>query len=281
MRLICTRSASFIAAIVFLLIFFFLLSGKAGHTQKLDVPYVPTPHTVVASMLEVANVGPGDYVIDLGSGDGRIVIAAARRGAFGHGMDLDPVRVTEAEQNAEQAGVTDKVLFFEGDLFEADISRANVITMYLLQSVNMRLKPVLFEQLRPGTRIVSFTFSMGQWKADEHIRVDNRDVYYWVIPANLRGRWEWAFNGEDYVMDVQQEFQKITLELSTGNKTFQVRDAVVNGERVSFFAADPDNGNRYAFNGRVDDDSIVGTIQIRNDETRKIENWNATLTRRR
>jgi tRNA G37 N-methylase Trm5 len=155
--------------------------------QNLDVPYVPTPQEVVDKMLEVTNVGPGDYVIDLGSGDGRIVIAAAAKGAIGHGVDLNPVRVQEAEENARRAGVADRVVFIEGDLFETDISSATVITMYLLSSVNLKLRPVLLKELRPGTRIVSHSFSMGDWQADKHIQVDNRHVYYWVIPANLRG----------------------------------------------------------------------------------------------
>lgn len=259
---------------------FLLLCTKPGHGLTLDVPYVVTPHPVVAAMLDITSVGPGDYVIDLGSGDGRIVIAAAQRGAFGHGMDLDSERVYEAEANALLAGVSDKVVFFQGDLFDADISRATVVTMFLLGTVNLQLKPVLFEQLRPGTRIVSNTFSMGQWEADEHIRVDGRNVFYWVIPADLSGRWEWTGGGEYFVMDVQQKFQTVSIALSAENQPLQVQNPVVNGERINFFAVAPHSGKRYAFSGRVDAGAITGTFQLRDGENRKIENWDARLTGR-
>lgn len=132
---------------------------------------MPSPPEIVKLILDIAGVGPGDYIIDLGSGDGRIVISAAQRGAFNHGRDLNPVRVTEAVENAVSAGVSDRVQFLEADLLEADISRATVITMYLLPQVNLRLKPILFEQLKPGNRIVSHNFSMGRWEEDEHIKL--------------------------------------------------------------------------------------------------------------
>jgi SAM-dependent methyltransferase len=267
-------------AVLFFLSFFSLAAGKTCHAQKLDVPYVPTPHLVVEVMLDVAGVGPGDYVIDLGSGDGRIVIAAAQRGAFGHGIDLNPVRVKEAEQNAVSAGVSDRVMFLEGDLFDADISRATVITMYLFQRVNLRLKPVLFKQLKPGTRIVSHYYHMGEWEADKHIKVNNRDVFYWIIPADLGGRWEWTADGEDYIMDVQQDFQKLNVKLNKGNRALQVRNPAVVGERISFLAEDPQGGKHYAFSAKVNEGSITGTMQIRSGKTCRIENWNATLRSR-
>ena len=261
--------------VLFLLSFFLSTPFNTAHAQLLDVPYVATPQAIVEAMLDVAKVGPGDYVIDLGSGDGRIVIEAARRGAFGHGMDLDPARVKEAEENAAAAGVSDRVQFFEGNIFEADMSRATVVTMYLLQTVNLRLKPVLFEQLRPGTRIASHAFSMGRWEADEHIQLNSYRVFYWTIPADLRGRWEWTAEGEEFVMEVQQEFQKISVDLSKGNRTLQVRNPAVDGERVSFVAVDPRDGKNYAFSARVDGDSITGTVQTRSGQTPRIQNWNA------
>jgi ribosomal protein L11 methylase PrmA len=133
---------------------------SCADAQELDVPYVSTPHSVVEEMLDVANVGTDDYVIDLGCGDGRIVIAAAERGAYGHGIDLDPERIREARKNAKAAGVQDKVMFLQEDLFKTDFSRANVITMYLLSSVNLKLRPILLERLEPGTKIVSHNFDM-------------------------------------------------------------------------------------------------------------------------
>lgn len=257
-----------------------LLTCSHAYTQHLDVPYVPTPHEVVATMLDITGVGPGDYVIDLGSGDGRIVIAAARRGAFGHGIDLNPVRVEEAEENARKAGLTDRVVFLEGDLFDADISRATVITMYLLSSVNLKLRPVLLETLRPGTRIVSHSFSMGEWEADEHIVLDNRHVYYWVIPADLRGRWEWSGNGQNFAMDVEQEFQKINVALTAGKHDLVVSDPLLSGERISFTATDRGSGTSYVFSGRAEGRDIYGTMQVRGGNSRTIENWSATLRRR-
>jgi SAM-dependent methyltransferase len=247
--------------------------------QDLDVPYVPTPHDVVAAMLDVTNVGPGDYVIDLGSGDGRIVIAAAERGAVGHGIDLNPVRVSEAVQNARKAGVEDRVVFLEGDLFKADISNATVITMYLLSSVNLKLRPVLLEVLRPGTRIVSHAFSMGEWEADEHLRVDNRHVYYWVIPANLSGQWEWETNGRQFSMRVSQEFQKINVDLGSGNQSLTVSDPLLKGDRVTFTASER-GGRTYVFNGRIDGKTITGTAHVRTGNSDSVQNWSATLRRR-
>jgi hypothetical protein len=160
-------------------------------SPTLDVPYVPTPEAVVNAMLKVANVGKDDILYDLGSGDGRIVIAAARQfGTRGVGIDIDPERVREANANAKAAGVADKVKFFQQDIFKSDFSKATVVTLYLLPAVNQRLRPELFRQLKPGTRIVSHAFDMGDWKPDKTLRVEGRDIFYWVIPAqkpeNLR-----------------------------------------------------------------------------------------------
>jgi precorrin-6B methylase 2 len=147
-----------------------------------DVPYVPTPEKVVAGMLELAKVGPKDVVYDLGSGDGRIVIAAAKKGARGVGIDIDPQRIKEARDNARRAGVADRVEFVEGDLFKADISAASVVTIYLLSGVNMQLRPKLLAELKPGTRVVSHAFDMGDWKPVATQKVGTSTVYYWVVP---------------------------------------------------------------------------------------------------
>jgi ribosomal protein L11 methylase PrmA len=148
-----------------------------------DVPYVPTPEPVVEKMLELAKVGPNDMVYDLGSGDGRIVIAAAKKhGARGVGVDIDPERVREARENAKAAGVSDRVQFREGDLFKMDLSGATVVTLYLLPEVNMKLRPKLLNELRPGTRIVSHSFDMGDWAPEQKVQVEGRTIYYWTIP---------------------------------------------------------------------------------------------------
>lgn len=156
-------------------------------SPTLDVPYVPTPHNVVAKMLEMANVKQNDIVYDLGSGDGRIVITAAQKyGASGVGYDIDPKRVKEANENARTAGVTDRVRFVQQDLFEADLSQATVVTLYLLPEINLKLRPKLLKELKPGTRIVSHNYGLGDWDpiktetlqsaTGEHL------VFYWVVP---------------------------------------------------------------------------------------------------
>ena len=149
-----------------------------------DVVYVPTPQTVVDAMLKLAKVTASDIVYDLGCGDGRIVITAARQyGAHGVGIDIDPVRNKEARQNAVTAGVSDKVTFLEQDLFQTDISRASVLTLYLLPSLNRRLIPKIMKELKPGTRIVSHAFDMGDWAPEQQLEVDGRHVYFWTVPA--------------------------------------------------------------------------------------------------
>ena len=148
-----------------------------------DVPFVPTPEKVVERMLDLAQVGPKDVVYDLGSGDGRIVIAAAKRhGARGVGIDIDPERIKEARANARKAGVANRVEFREGNLFDADIREATVVTTYLLSGINLKLRPKLLAELKPGTRVVSHAFDMGDWKPDGSAKVGTSSVYYWVIP---------------------------------------------------------------------------------------------------
>jgi SAM-dependent methyltransferase len=154
--------------------------------RRPDVVYVPTPTAVVNEMLRLANVKSTDLVYDLGSGDGRIVIAAAkRRGARGVGIDIDPQRVQEANENAQKAGVSDRVQFRQQDLFQTDFSNASVVTLYLLPELNLRLRPKLLRELKPGTRVVSHAFDMGDWKPNKVVEVDGRTVYYWVVPENV------------------------------------------------------------------------------------------------
>jgi SAM-dependent methyltransferase len=163
-------------------------SGSSGGDNTLarepDVPYVATPPAVVAKMLELARVTPDDVVYDLGSGDGRIVIMAAQRfGARGVGVEIDPGLVLEAHDNAKRAGVADRVQFQLQDLFETDLRGATVVTLYLMQSVNLELRPKLWRELRPGTRVVSHDFHMGDWPPEQVVSVDNHKIYAWTIPA--------------------------------------------------------------------------------------------------
>lgn len=161
-------------------------SISSSDTISSDVPYVPTPHPVVERMLEMADVDKNDVVYDLGSGDGRILIRAAERyGAQGVGIEIDPSRVEEARLNAAEAGVDDLVEFRQGDLFEADISEATAVTLYLLPSVNRELRPELFEQLRPGTPVVSHDFDMDEWEPEDTAEVDGNTIYRWTIPEEV------------------------------------------------------------------------------------------------
>ena len=256
-------------------VFMFLL--QQIQAQHWDVPYVPTPYEVVDEMLDVAGVGPGDYVIDLGSGDGRIVIAASQLGAYGHGVDINPVRIREARQNAKEAGLEDGVVFVEGNIFDTDISKANVITMYLLSSVNLKLRPTLLKSLKPGSRVVSHDFDMNEWEPDKFVNLNGDRVYLWIIPANVQGNWSWKAGGKDFYMAANQEFQEIQLNVSSGNTAFIAEDPVLSGERISFKASHPSNGDIYLFSGHVDGNTITGTVQIHNKNIKSVEEWIATL----
>jgi SAM-dependent methyltransferase len=160
------------------------LGQESKPKRELDVPYVPTPEDVVEGMLKTAAVTKNDVLYDLGCGDGRIVITAAQKfGTHGVGIDIDPNRIKEARANAEKAGVTGLVKFVEQDLFESSIGDASVVTLYLLPSINLKLRPKLLHDLKPGTRIVSHSFDMGDWKPEKQLDVNGQTIYYWVIPA--------------------------------------------------------------------------------------------------
>ncbi|RDV11978.1 class I SAM-dependent methyltransferase [Pontibacter diazotrophicus] len=159
-----------------------LMPAQEAMAQNLDVPYVPTRQVVVDAMLDIANVSENDVIYDLGCGDGRIVVTAAKKhGATGTGVDINPERIAEANANAREANVTDKVRFVEGNLFEVDLSEATVVSLYLLPKVNMQLRPKLL-QLKPGTRIVSHAFDMGDWEPDQTIEVDGSTIHFWTVP---------------------------------------------------------------------------------------------------
>lgn len=173
-------------AVGWLVVAGWVLYGATPGAQRMqrtpDIHYVPTPNEVVDAMLKIAEVGARDVVYDLGSGDGRIVIAAARRGAHGVGIELDPALVAEATRNAKRAGVADRVSFVEGDIFKSDVSAATVVTLYLLSSINERLRPKLLRELKPGSRIVSHRFRMGDWEPERALKVSGVDVWLWRVP---------------------------------------------------------------------------------------------------
>ncbi len=162
-----------------------LVFAQEKKLREPDVIFVPTPQNVVDEMLKLAKVHKGDVLYDLGCGDGRLVVTAAKQfGVRAVGIDINPERIAESQENAKQAGVTDRVVFRNEDLFEADIKEATVVTLYLLQSLNVKLRPKLWKDLKPGTRIVSHSFDMGEWKPDKEIEVEGRKVYFWTIPAD-------------------------------------------------------------------------------------------------
>jgi hypothetical protein len=254
--------------------------------QNLDVIYVPTPQPVVDKMLDMANVGPGDYLIDLGSGDGRIVVSAAKRGAYALGVDLDPKRVREAKINAIKGGVTDQTMFLEQNIFDTDLSKATVVTMYLLESLNIALRPILYDQLAPGTRIVSHDFWMGSWEADEEYHMDIYDdddclissvVYFWVIPAKVEGEWELTIGEKSLKMIINQEFQKISIEMFADEIPLIIKNPQINGDRISFIATDHIAKVHFAFNGKAYGNNIGGIVHIDSNNYEKLENWQARL----
>ena len=230
--------------------------------QPFDVPYVPTPQVVVDEMLTVAGVGPGDFVIDLGSGDGRIPITAVRNfGAKATGVDIDPGRIAESLQNVKAAGLDGKVEFVNMDLFKFDLTRATVITMYLLPRINLRLRPRLFEELKPGTRIVSHDFSMGDWKPDRLVSIQ-KNIFYWVIPARIAGKWkmdvELPIGERSYDIELTQRFQEVDGFAKGKARNHPFWEVKLAGSNLRFVLVDEDMGHH--FDGEVKGDVIEGTV---------------------
>jgi hypothetical protein len=258
------------------------LAAPAALAQfNYDVPYVPTPYVVVEEMLRLARVGPDDFVMDLGSGDGRILIAAARKfGARGTGVDLDPDRIEESVYSAQLQGVSDRVTFEQRDLFKFDISRATVVTMYLLPSVNMKLRPRLLNDLKPGTRIVSHDFDLEDWRPDEKSTV-RKNVFLWIVPAKVGGRWRTTVAlpaGErTYDIEIRQKFQEIDGLARYDKKVAGLWNPELSGDRIKFVIVD-DSGtldsNLY-FDGKVAGDAMEGTIVRGVGRDRKQIPWRA------
>ncbi len=205
---------------------------------KKDVPYVPTPQEVVDKMIEMAEIKEGDIVYDLGCGDGRMIVTAAKKhGARGIGVDIDPQRIRESNENAKRADVTDKVKFIQKDLFTMDFKDCDALCMYLLPSVNLKLRPKILD-LKPGTRIVSHAFDMDDWEADETVEVDGRTVYKWVVPAKVDGTWTATLPGEGgkaakAKLNLKQEFQKVSGTADVGGKKVEIKDAKLKGDQLT------------------------------------------------
>lgn len=186
-------------------------NGIAAREPDYDVPYVPTPEPVVDAMLAMAGVGPADTVIDLGSGDGRIAIAAARLGARASGVEIDAALVERARRNAALRDLGDRARFTRANLFDVPMRDASVVTMYLLPRINMALRPRLLTELRPGTRIVTHAFDLGDWRADEQRLVADRRVHLWIVPAVVGGEWRATLpDGRELPLTIDQRFQDVT-----------------------------------------------------------------------
>jgi methyltransferase family protein len=260
-----------------------------------DVVYVPTPQIVVDEMLQMAHVGPKDYIIDLGSGDGRIVITAAKKyGAQGYGVDLDTYLLGIANENAKKAGVADRAQFVERNLFETDLSTATVITSYLLPEMNRKLRPKILT-LKPGTRIVAHDYHMGEWLPDDQktIPVPEKQVgnpgvsyiYLWLVPAKIAGAWQSRINTgsaeAQYDFTFDQLFQEIAGTLTIGKQTAKF-NTKVKGEQLSFVVL-PKIGERvvrHEFNGHIKGDTIEGTLKIGEGASQREVPWIAKLTKR-
>jgi hypothetical protein len=254
-----------------------------------DVPYVPTPPGVVDAMLRIAGVGPQDFVIDLGSGDGRIVIAAAQKhGARGFGVEIDGALVSAARREARRAGVRDRVEFREGNLFATDIGVASVVTMYLYPRLMMQLRPRLFAELKPGTRVVAHDFDMDAWRPDARVTVPvpdkpygppSSEVFLWIMPANAAGAWKWRSAGGAGIVDseivLRQTFQLLDGSAVVGGQRARVESGSMRGDeiRLMLVAEAAGGTQRREYRGRVEGDVIRGKASLPGGSEL---DWNAT-----
>ena len=231
---------------------------------SLDVIYEPTSFPILDEMLNLAEVTSEDTVVDLGCGDGRIVIRAAKqRGARGIGVDLDPVRIEESMKNAETAGVVGRVRFYEQDLFSADIADATVVMLYLFPEVNLRLRPKLLRDLKPGSRIVSHSHTMGEWDADLIKNVNGHDLHFFVVPANVTGTWRGADpEGHHLSFKFTQKFQRVQGTMTAGTEVYPIRSCSLKGAHLSFTVERTVEGMKRLlfFEGRVTGETIEGNL---------------------
>jgi hypothetical protein len=234
---------------------------KVGQAGK-DVVWVPTPQGLVDKMLDMAKVTPKDYLVDLGSGDGRTVITAAKRGAKAHGIEYNPDMVELAKRNAEKEGVTGKATFVQGDIFKSDFSNADVVTLFLLPGLNIRLRPILLD-MKPGTRVVSNSFTMGDWEADDTATVTEDctsfcKAYFWIVPAKVDGEWKMG----ERELTINQEYQKFTGQVKSGNVVAPIKDGRLTGDKITFTAGD----TRYT--GTVSGNAMEGTAKSGSGEAK-------------
>ena len=273
-----------------------LLAAAAARAQREpDVPYVPTPDNVVEAMLKMAEVTRNDFVLDLGSGDGRIPIAAAKRyGARAEGIEIDANLINTARAEAQRQGVAGRVTFVNENLFMTDLARATVVTMYLFPSINLQLRPRLLA-LKPGTRIVSHDFDMGEWAPDGRLGLAVPDkpygppssqIYFWVVPANGAGRWQWQVGGalahRHFDMQIAQNFQQVEAKVTIDGVPVRAANAKLRGDRLTFSVGFEYLGREtwYEFDGRIDGDEIEGHVHRREERRESELKWQARRVQR-
>lgn len=240
------------------------LAAEGGYTPSVgqegkDVIWVPTPQALVERMLTIAQVKPTDYVVDLGSGDGRTVITATKKfGARALGLEYNADMVELSRRNAEKEGVADRAQFQRADIFATDFSSATVVTMYLLPSLNIKLRPTLLN-MKPGTRVVSHAFTMDDWNPDQTENVEGRTAYLWIVPAKVEGAWRVDAGGKTYELDIKQRYQVLTGQAKSGGAAVQFRDGTVRGEEVTFTLVE--GGAARTFIGKAAGDRLDGTAR--------------------
>ena len=280
---------------IFSAVLLLILPALADAEVNADVPYVPTPWNVVETMFDMAQVTSGDNLIDLGSGDGRIVIEAVKkRGARGFGIELNPHLVKIAKDEAQKQGVAARANFAEGNLFTFNLHEASVLTMYLYPQVLMHLRPRLFEQLKPGTRVVSHDFHMDEWKPDarREVPVPGKSygppvstLYMWVIPANAAGIWTWQTQLNDralrFEMKIAQRFQTPEIVATADGAALVVSDVQLRGDEIRFRVTQQRSDGLLSleFSGRINGDALSGTVKIPAAEARTLD-WAANRAER-
>ena len=233
---------------------------QVGQPGK-DVIWVPTPNALVERMLDMARATPKDYVVDLGSGDGRTVIAAAKRGIKALGIEYNEDMVQLSRANAEREKVSELARFVQGDVFKTDFSQATVVTMYLLSSLNVKLRPTLLA-MKPGTRLVSHAFNMGDWSPDETATVDGYTAYLWIVPANVHGRWQATGPGGPFALELEQKYQKVNGKVTGKGLAPNLADPLLEGETLQFTVVDQ-SGRFVRFRATVNGDTMQGTAQVK------------------
>ena len=281
-----SRLAAFAAAPLAALLFAFPAAAQKNGKEKefephvgqagKDVIWVPTPDEVVERMLRMAQVGANDYVIDLGAGDGKIAIMAAKKfGARSMGIEYNPDMAKHAQGNVEKAGVGGRARIVQGDIFASDFTQASVITMYLLPALNLKLRPQILA-MRPGTRVVSHSFNMDDWEPDETSSLDGRRAYFWLVPASVAGTWAFESSGggatEKTELTLEQRYQKLEGSIALGQVQAGLRDTRLRGFTIAFSYVDG-NSVRRDLTGRVSGNRMEGSFRADNGTEGR---WTAT-----